>query len=602
MFGKNRIMNQPKRLFDCIETQLQRFPKSDMMASKVNGSWVTYSTEKVRDIVNEFSAGLIELGIKSDDRSDEGTDKIAIISNNRPEWIFTDLAVQQIGGVLVPLYPTTNPLEVKFILNQAKVKYIFVSSSEIAEKVLSIKDEVPTLQNIFSFDEIEGIDHWTKVTKMANEKSLSKAEEIKNKITEDDLATIIYTSGTTGVPKGVMLTHKNILSDIFYTKETFPFPDKPNFKVLSFLPLNHIFEKCTSYIYFYSGMGIYFAESLEKIGENIREVKPSFFATVPRLLEKVYEKIMAKGEELEGIKRKLFFWAVNLGSKYDNNINRGFIYNFQLAIANKLIFQKWRDALGGNIYAIVTGGAAAQEKLLRIFNAAKIPLYEGYGPTENSPVISVNCQTPGNSKYGTVGIPIKGIEVKLEPDGEICVKGPTVMKGYYLRPDLTAETVIDGWLHTGDIGTWVDNKFLKITDRKKELFKTSGGKYVAPQPIENKLKECPFIEQVIVVGSERKFVGALIVPAFAYLETWLQKNGMGKLSKEEILSHPKVLELFKNEVEEKNQYFNHVEQIKKFELLPEEWGIETGEMTPKMSLKRKIIMEKYKDAIERIYH
>lgn len=594
-------MNQPKRLFDCIEVQLQKFPKKDMLSAKINGSWKSFSTEEVRDIVAKLSAGLLELGIRSDDRSDEGTDKIAIISNNRPEWIFTDLAVQQAGAVLVPLYPTTNPLEIKFILNQAKVKYIFVSNSEMADKINGIRNEIPTLLNIYSFDPVEGVESWTNVSALATKSSIEKVEQIKAGITENDLATIIYTSGTTGTPKGVMLTHKNIVSNVIYTKATFPFPDEPGFRALSFLPLNHIYEKCTTYIYMFSGMGIYFAESLEKIGENIREVQPQVFATVPRLLEKVYEKIMAKGEELTGIKRKLFFWAVDLGMRYDNNINRGAVYNLQLAIANKLIFKKWREALGGNIYAIITGGAAAQEKLLRIFNAAKIPLYEGYGPTENSPVISVNCQTPGDSKYGTVGIPLKGIEVKLAADGEILVKGTTVMKGYYLRPDLTAETVIDGWLHTGDIGTWVDKKFLKITDRKKELFKTSGGKYVAPQPIENKLKESPFIEQILVVGSERKFVGALIVPSFTNLENWLEKNGLPKLSKEKALNDPKVLELFKQEVEEKNQYFNHVEQIKKFELLPNEWGIETGEMTPKMSLKRKIIMEKYRDAIDRIY-
>jgi len=399
----------------------------------------------------------------------------------------------------------------------------------------------------------------------------------------------------------VMLTHKNIVSNALYSAESFPFPDEPSYKILSFLPLNHIFEKCTSYIYMFLGIGIYFAEGLETIGDNLREVKPNGFDTVPRLLEKVYERIMSKGRELTGIKRKLFFWAVGLAEKYDNNISGGALYNLQLLIANKLVFSKWREAVGGNIEFIVTGGAACQEKLLRIFNAARIPVYEGYGPTENSPVIAVNRREPGGTKFGTVGPPINGIEVKLAEDGEILVRGTTVMKGYYKRPDLTAETIIDGWLHTGDIGAWVDKKFLKITDRKKELFKTSGGKYVAPQPIENKLKESRFIEQVIVVGSERKFVGALIVPSFSNLKTWLQQNGMGNLSNEEAIRDAKVLKLFKQIVEEMNANFNHVEQIKKFELLPREWSIETGEMTPKMSLKRKIIMEKYRDAIERIY-
>jgi len=594
-------MNEPRRLFDCIELQLSKFPKEDMMAVKINGSWRTYSTQEVKDVVNKLSAGLLQLGFSGNDMSDEGADKIAIISNNRPEWLFTDMAVQQTGAILVPIYPTTNPKELEFILNDAQAKCIFVSGKELLDKVRSICMNVPSLKNIFSFDEIEGEIHWSTLTSSATPETLQRVEAIKSSINEQHLATIIYTSGTTGTPKGVMLTHKNIVSNALYSAESFPFPAKPTYKILSFLPLNHIFEKCTSYIYMFLGIGIYFAESLEKIGDNLREVKPNGFDTVPRLLEKVYERIMSKGRELTGIKRKLFFWAVGLASKYDNNNSGGPLYKFQLAVANKLVFSKWREAVGGNIEFIVTGGAACQEKLLRIFNAARIPVYEGYGPTENSPVIAVNRREPGGTKFGTVGPPINGIEVKLAEDGEILVRGTTVMKGYYKRPDLTAETIIDGWLHTGDIGAWVDNKFLKITDRKKELFKTSGGKYVAPQPIENKLKESRFIEQVIVVGSEKKFVGALIVPSFSNLKAWLEQNDLGNLSNEEAVYNAKVLQLFKQIVEEKNTGFNHVEQIKKFELLPREWSIETGEMTPKMSLKRKIIMEKYKDAIERIY-
>ena len=594
-------MDKPRRLFDCIELQLSRFPKEDMMAAKINGSWKTYSTQEVKDNVNSLSAGLLQRGLSGNDMSDEGSDKIAIISNNRPEWLFTDMAVQQTGAILVPIYPTTNPKELEFILNDAQAKCIFVSSKELLDKVRSICMNVPSLKNIYTFDKIEGQPHWSELTSSATQESLKRVEEIKSSIDEEHLATIIYTSGTTGTPKGVMLTHKNIVSNALYSAESFPFPDEPSYKILSFLPLNHIFEKCTSYIYMFLGIGIYFAEGLETIGDNLREVKPNGFDTVPRLLEKVYERIISKGRELTGIKRKLFFWAVGLAEKYDNNISGGALYNLQLLIANKLVFSKWREAVGGNIEFIVTGGAACQEKLLRIFNAARIPVYEGYGPTENSPVIAVNRREPGGTKFGTVGPPINGIEVKLAEDGEILVRGTTVMKGYYKRPDLTAETIIDGWLHTGDIGAWVDKKFLKITDRKKELFKTSGGKYVAPQPIENKLKESRFIEQVIVVGSERKFVGALIVPSFSNLKTWLQQNGMGNLSNEEAIRDAKVLKLFKQIVEEMNANFNHVEQIKKFELLPREWSIETGEMTPKMSLKRKIIMEKYRDAIERIY-
>ncbi len=594
-------MTGPRRLFDSVDYQLQKFARPDMLASKVTGQWVAHSTGEVKEIVTKFAAGLLQLGVSGNDMSDEGTDKIAILSNNRPEWLFTDLAVQQTGAVLVPIYPTTNANELQFILNDAQVKYIFVSNKELLDKVNSIKSFVPSLKNIYSFDEIESADHWAQIPESAASLSIAELEKVKNSIDENNLATIIYTSGTTGTPKGVMLSHKNIVSCVMFSKESFPFEDAPDTKVLSFLPLNHIFEKCVSYIYLFSGIGIYYAESLDTIGENLREIKPHGFTTVPRLLEKVYERLITAGLQLTGIKKKLFFWSVGLAEKYDNLISGGAWYNVQLAIANKLVFSKWREALGGNIKYIVTGGAACQERLLRIFNAAKIPVYEGYGPTENSPVICVNRKEKGGSKYGTVGPLIIGIEAKLAEDGEICVKGPTVMKGYYKRPDLTAETIIDGWLHTGDIGVWVDHKFLKITDRKKELFKTSGGKYVAPQPIENKLKENPFIEQVLIVGPERKFVGALIVPSFSFLKTWMKEQGIAFTTNEEAIENTKVLELYKNIVEKMNPNFNHVEQIKKFELLPREWGIETGEMTPKMSLKRKIITEKHRDAIERIY-
>jgi long-chain acyl-CoA synthetase len=590
-----------KRLFDCLEHQLQHFPKQDMLAAKENGQWITYGTQQVVDTVNRFSAGLLKLGLSGNDFSAEGSDKIAIISNNRPEWIFTDLAAQQIGAILVPVYPTTNPLELEFILNDAAVKYIFVSNHELLQKVEGVIAKVPSIKTVYTFDRIEGAAHWSEITALADDASLQEVNTIKQTIPPSHLATIIYTSGTTGTPKGVMLSHKNIYTNLIFSKESFPFNDAPQSKVLSFLPLNHIFEKTVTYIYLYSGISIYYAESLETIGDNLREVKPDGFTTVPRLLEKVFERIMSKGNELSGIKRKLFFWAVDLAEKYDNRISGGPFYNMKLAIANKLIFSKWREALGGNVSFIVTGGAACQVKLLRIFNAAKVPVYEGYGPTENSPVISVNRQEKDGTKFGTVGPPINGIEVKLEEDGEICVAGPCVMEGYYRRPDLTAETVINGWLHTGDIGVWDEKKFLKITDRKKELFKTSGGKYVAPQPIENKFKESPFIEQMMIVGAEKKFVGALIVPSFNTLRDWMKEKGLNYTTNEDVVHHPKVLELFRELVESFNQFFNHVEQVKKFELLPREWTIETGEMTPKMSLKRKVVMEKFKEAIERIY-
>lgn len=590
-----------KRLFDCLDHQLQHFPKPDMLAAKENGPWVLYSTQQVADKVNRLSAGLLKLGVSANDMTPEGSDKIAIISNNRPEWLFTDLAVQQLGAILVPVYPTTNPIELEFILNDAAVKYIFVSNEELLIKVNGLLSKVPSIKNVYTFDRIEGALHWSDITVLADTASLKEVERIKTTIPVSHLATIIYTSGTTGTPKGVMLSHKNIYTNVQFSKKSFPFNDAPDTRVLSFLPLNHIFEKTCTYIYLYSGIGIYYAESLETIGDNLREVKPNGFTTVPRLLEKVFERIMLKGNELTGLKRKLFFWAVNLAEKYDNRISGGLWYNLQLVIANKLIFTKWREALGGNVSFIITGGAACQVKLLRIFNAAGIPVYEGYGPTENSPVVSVNRQEKGGMKFGTVGPVIDGIKVKLADDGEICVTGPCVMEGYFKRPDLTAEAVINGWLHTGDIGVWEENKFLKITDRKKELFKTSGGKYVAPQPIENKLKESPFVEQVMIVGAEKKFVGALIVPSFNTLRDWMKEKGINYTTNEDVIHHPKVQELYRELVERFNQFFNHVEQIKKFELLPGEWTIDTGEMTPKMSLKRKVVMEKFKDAIERIY-
>jgi long-chain acyl-CoA synthetase len=594
-------MNASSRLFDCIDWQLSNFPKQDMMAAKEDGVWKKYSTESVGARVRKLAAGLLKIGISGNDMTTENRDKVAIISNNRPEWLITDMAIQQAGAILVPIYPTTNQNEIEFIFNDAAVKYVFVSNEELYQKIKSIQSRIPSLQGIYSYNKIDGVNHWTEICDSVSAEDIQKVQASSSAVKPADLATIIYTSGTTGVPKGVMLSHLNIVSNILCSKISFPFDDAPQARALSFLPLNHIFEKTVSYIYLFSGISIYYAESLDTIGANLLELHPDIFTTVPRLLEKVYERIMSKGAELKGIKRKLFFWAVEVGKHYDNRVNRGFVYNLKLSIANKLIFSKWREALGGNIKYIVTGGAACQERLMRIFNAARIPLYEGYGPTENSPVISVNGRMPGRQKYGTVGPVIQGIEVKLAEDGEICVKGPTVMVGYYKRPDLTSEAIIDGWLHTGDIGVFEDGIFLRITDRKKELFKTSGGKYVAPAAIENKLKESRFIEQIIVVGSERKFVGALIVPSFSNLKEWCRQNGIDVNSNQSYLNDPKVLNFYKQIVEDYNQQFNHVEQIKKFELLPQEWSIESGEMTPKLSLKRKVIMEKYRDSIERIY-
>jgi long-chain acyl-CoA synthetase len=594
-------MNEQYRLFDLLYYQLEKYPKADMLTAKEGGMWRPQSTAEIVSIVNRLSAGLLKLGVSGNDLTVENQDKIALISRNRPEWLILDLACQQIGAILCPIYPTTNVNELDFIFNDSAVKYAFVSGEEILGKVNQIRDKVPSLKATYSFDEGSPATFWKSIIENVTEQDLLDLEGIKNSIKPTHCATIIYTSGTTGTPKGVMLSHSNIVSNVLNGIRSFPFEQTSTGRSLSFLPLNHIFEKLASYIFIYSGHSIYFAESLDTVGENLKEVKPTVFCTVPRLLEKVYEKIMAKGAELTGIKKKLFYWAVDLANRYDNIKSGGLSYNLQLALANKLIFSKWREALGNNVHYIITGGAACQVRLLRIFNAAKIPLFEGYGPTENSPVISVNCRYKGGMKFGTVGPVLLGQEVKLEPDGEICVKGPSVMMGYYKRPDLTAEAIKDGWLHTGDIGIFEDNKFLKITDRKKELFKTSGGKYVAPQPIENKMKESNFIEQLIIIGAEQKFVGALIVPSISNLKAWMQQQGINFTTNEAAVKEPKVLALYKDIIEEYNKEFNHVEQVKKFELVPDEWTIESGELTPTLKLKRKVIMEKYRAAVERIY-
>jgi len=594
-------MNENSRIFDYIDYQLNRFPKPDMFSGKENGVWKKYSTAEVKDTINKLSAGLIKLGVSGNDMTIERQDKIALISKNRPEWLMLDMACQQAGAALCPIYPTTNVNELEFIFNDATVKYVFVSGQEILDKVNIIRSRVPSLINVYSFDELPGVIYWkTLITDIAVA-DLEKMEAVKATIQAEHCATIIYTSGTTGTPKGVMLSHRNIVTNVINSKNSFPFTDDVEGRALSFLPLNHIFERMVSLIYISSGASIYYAESLDTIAENLKEVKPTLFSTVPRLLEKTYEKIMAKGAELTGIKRKLFFWSVALANEYDNIKPQSLWYKMQLALANKLIFSKWREALGGNIQLIVTGGAACQIRLIRIFTAAGIPIYEGYGPTENSPVISVNCRKKGGTKFGTVGLVIEGQEVKLEADGEICVKGPSVMMGYYKRPDLTAETIIDGWLHTGDIGIFEDGRYLKITDRKKELFKTSGGKYVAPQPIENKMKESPFVEQMMVVGAEQKFVGALIVPSIINLQEWMLHKGIPFTTIEDAIHNPKVLDLYKALIDSFNAFFNQVEQIKKFELLPHEWTIDSGELTPTLKLKRKVIMEKYKTAVDRIY-
>ena len=570
-----------------------------MLAAKEGGQWKKYSTAEAKSIVDNLSAGLLSLGIGGNDMTPEGRDKVAILCKNRPEWIMLDLAIQQIGAILVPVYPTINVNELEFVLKDAQVKMVFVNDEDLFLKALSLKEKVPGLRDIFTFEHVANARHWKEVTALSTPELIDQIKSIADKIKYEDLATIIYTSGTTGTPKGVMLSHRNILSNVMACIPCFPPGD--GLRSLSFLPLNHIFERMVTYLYLFRGTSIYYAESLETIGDNLKEVKPNMFTTVPRLLEKVYDRIMQKGNELTGAKKKLFFWAHSLAEKFEINKSQGFLYNFKLGIANKIIFKKWREGLGGNLKCIVTGGAACQVRLIRIFTAAEIPIMEGYGLTETSPVISVNRYQESGRMFGTVGPLIDGVQVKIAEDGEILCKGPNVMMGYYKRPDLTAQEIKDGWYHTGDIGILNEKNFLKITDRKKELFKTSGGKYVAPLPIENKLKESPYIEQVMLVGAERKFVSALIVPSFPNLRDWARKNNMAESSNEELIRNPGVIDLFKELVESFNKYFNHVEQVKKFELLLNEWSVDTGELTPKMSLKRKVVMEKYRDAIERIY-
>jgi len=588
-----------RRLFDCIAYNLEKNPLPDMLNSKEGGKWKNFSTADVAETVNKISAGLLALGISKGDMTPQGRDKVAILSKNRPEWIMLDLAVQQIGAILTPIYPTINVNELEFVLNDAQVKLVVVNDEETFHKVTTVRNKVPSVKEIFTFEHVSGARHWKEMLGSVDSDTLNKITSIADTIKYEDLATIIYTSGTTGTPKGVMLSHRNVLSNVLACIPCFP-PGERN-KALSFLPLNHIFERMVTYVYLFNGTSIYYAESFETIGENLKEVKPQMFTTVPRLLEKVYDKIMHKGSELKGMKRKLFFWAHDLANKYEINKALPAWYRIQLALANKLVFSKWREALGNNLKCIVSGGAAAQVRLIRIFTAAQIPIMEGYGLTETSPVISVNRYQVEGRMLGTVGPLIDKIEVKIAEDGEILCKGPNIMMGYYKRDDLTKEVMKDGWFLTGDIGMMVNGKFLKITDRKKELFKTSGGKYVAPLPIEEKLKESVYVEQVMVVGSEKKFVGALIVPSFSNLKEWARLDGVKFNSHEELIRNPKVIELYKELIESFNKYFNHVEQIKKFELLPQEWSIETGEMTPKMSLKRKVLMEKFRPAIERIY-
>jgi long-chain acyl-CoA synthetase len=585
---------QTLRLFDLLPRYAQKFNKPDMLASKIDGKWVTYSSEQVSEMANLISYGLFEMGIVRND-------KISIISNNRPEWIITNMGMMEAGAINVPIYPTISENDLVYILNDIEVKYVFVSNQEMFDKVNKIKSKIPSLITIYSFEKLEGVNNWNEIIELGKKfNDIKKLELVKESILSSDMATILYTSGTTGNPKGVMLSHNNLISNALATQDCAPF--NYDWRILSFLPLNHVFERMLTILYIYKGASIYYAESMEKISDNLKEINPHCFATVPRLLEKVYDKIVAKGHEQKGIKKILFFWALNLGLRYELDGKNGMWYEFQLKLANKIIFNKWREALGGNIIGIISGGAALQPRLARVFTAAKIKILEGYGLTETSPVIAVNNFQPNSVCFGTVGPIIEGVEVKFAEDGEILVKGPNVMLGYYKREAETNEAIKDGWFHTGDIGELVNNRFLKITDRKKEIFKTSGGKFIAPQIIENKLKESPFIEQVMVIGEGQRFPAALVVPSFAYLKEWCNIKGIEYTNNQEMINNERIILKYSKEVELVNQKLSHHEMIKKFKLMPLEWTIDSGEMTPKLSLKRNVITKNNESLIASIYN
>lgn len=583
-----------RRTFDILPQQLATSPKKDVFAAKLNGQWVPKSTQQVQDEANLVSLGLVALGLQHGD-------KVAIISMNRPEWMLADFGIAQIGAVSVPMYPSITVEDYKYIFADASVCAVFVADQKLYNKVQEATAglDLPA-DHVFTFDKIAGARHFDELLALGRQGQPAALEPLKAAVQPDDLLTIIYTSGTTGRPKGVMLTHDNILSNCRNSQRFVPVTKDD--KALSFLPLCHIFERMVTYLYMLNGVSIYYAESMDVIADNLREVRPQIFTTVPRLLEKVYDKIVAKGHEQEGIKKSLFFWALDLGLKYDTQQDQGFLYNTQLALANKLIFNKWRDALGGNLRCIVSGGGALQPRLARVFWAAGIRVMEGYGLTETSPVIAVGGFDPENNLIGTVGPLIDNMEVKIAADGEILTKSASVMKGYYNQPTLTAEVFDqEGWFHTGDIGELVNGRFLKITDRKKEMFKTSGGKYIAPQVLEGKLKEDPLIEQAMVVGADQKFPSALIIPSFPDLKSWCKRNGIADAPNEQLIKNEKVVDLYEGLVKKYNQSFAQWEQVKRLALLPELWTIESGEMTPTLKVKRKVITEKHKSVIEGLY-
>ncbi|MBC8111739.1 MAG: long-chain fatty acid--CoA ligase [Verrucomicrobia bacterium] len=582
------------RAFDFLYFQRDNYPLKDCLAAKVKGKWQTFTTQEVIDTVNHMSLGFLKAGISKGD-------KVAIISNNRPEWNAVDFGLQQIGAISVPLYPTITEADYKFIFGDAGVKMIFVGSEDLYKKAINATKDISGIEGIYSFDQIEGVKYWKDIERLGENEDVNDLEVHKNQISEEDLLTIIYTSGTTGNPKGVMLTHKNVVSNALAVSKESPVA-KGVCRTLSFLPACHIFERTGLYYFINCGIAIYYAESMEMVAENLREVKPHFFNTVPRLLEKMYDRILAKGHELTGLKRQLFFWAVNLGLQYEPNRKMGWWYDQQLKLANKLIFSKWREALGGNMVAICSGAAALQPRLAKIFWAAQIKILEAYGMTETSPGISFTRADASHVRVGCVGEALENVVIKIAEDGEILVKSPGVMKGYYNHPELTAQVIDEeGWLHTGDIGEMVENRFLKITDRKKEMFKTSGGKYVAPQLLENKFKESLLIEQIMVIGENRKFPGALVTTSELGLQDLCKQKNIAFTTTAEVVKNPEIIAVYKQEIDKYNENFAHYEQVKKIALLAEPWSVVGTELTPTLKLKRKVILQKYHKQVEEMY-
>ena len=587
---------QYKRLFDFPHYQLETYPREDALVSKVNGKWVKTSTKSFVEQANAISRGLLRLGVQKND-------KIALISTtNRTEWNIMDIGIMQTGAQDVPIYPTISEEDYAYVLNHSESKYVFVSDQEVYDKVMNIKSQVASLKEVYSFDDISGCRSWNDVKELGEDLSnQADLEAIMASIDIEDLATLIYTSGTTGRPKGVMLSHKNIASNAMTCELRLPIV-KGQSKALSFLPVCHIYERMLQYLYVYTGTGIYFAESLETISDNLKEVSPEVMSAVPRLLEKVYDKIIAKGADLTGIKKKLFFWAVELGLEWEPYGANGWWYEKKLGLARKLIFSKWQEALGGNLLAIASGSAALQPRLARVFNAAGVPVMEGYGLTETSPVISVNDMRDGGFRIGTVGKLIANTDVQIAEDGEIIINGPQRMIGYYKDEEKTNEAIdANGYFHTGDIGEIDKDGFLRITDRKKEMFKTSGGKYVAPQLIENTMKQSRFIEQIMVIGEGEKMPAAFIQPNFEFLEEWAERKGVSYKDWKDLCGNERVLERYQREVEEHNEKFGKWERVKLFELTPEPWTIEDEHLTPTLKLKRRNIKARYKDLYDKIY-